>query len=306
MNRLIRIFLLLLALAFQTTASAQQYVLGVDSTANAAHLFSPLDGSLVQSNFLEWGSLGSGSTTAIHGLQVGNQIWVSDQLRDVIYRFNLAGNHVGTIGPTGLDNIRGMEVVGNEVWVTNTGTQNNAPGNALVRLDSTTGNIVGSTTNSVGMWDVVNYQGLVLASNSTNHNLEFYNLDGTFNSVFHSPTPPGLRFPQQLYVKDNGNVLAAGFSNAGGNITGVFEFDTVGNFLGIVAGLNLGPRGVFELDNGEIMWTNGSGFHVGANLVRGGSGRFLSLVTVPEPSGLSLVGLIALGLGLRRPRRSCL
>jgi len=293
-------------LALPTWVNAQQqFLLGVDSNSNSAHLFNPVDGSLVQTNYLEWGNLGEGSSTAIHALQVNNQIWVSDQVRDVIYRFNLSGSHLGTIGNLGLDNIRGMELVGNTVWVANTGSQNDAPGNAIVFIDADSANITGSAATSVGIWDFVNYQGKVLVSNSTNHELHFFNTDGTFDSVFHSPTPPGLRFPQQLYVRDNGNVLAAGFSNAGGNITGVFEFDSSGNSLGVIAAEGFGPRGVFELGNGQIMWTNGAGFQIGADLsqqVLAGQGRFLTLVNIPEP-GAGLLLLIGSLLGLTRRQK---
>ncbi len=280
---------------------AQQFILGVDSSANAAHLFNPFDGSLVQSNFLDWNALGTGGSTAKHALQVADQIWVSDQIRDVIYRFNLAGNHLGTIGNTGLDNIKGMEVVGDQVWVTNAGTNNGAPGNSIVFVDIATQNIVGSVATTGSLFDLVNYQGLILGSNITGEDLEFYNLDGTFHSTFHdSDGVTGIDFPQQIFVRQNGNLFVSGFSAP----AGVYEFDSNGNDLGIVAASGLGPRGVIELGNGEIMWTNGSGFFVGADNVYGGSGQYLTLFNaIPEPgSGVVCFAFLAL-FGLTRRRR---
>ncbi|TVQ60111.1 MAG: hypothetical protein EA379_08805 [Phycisphaerales bacterium] len=297
-----------LAIGLMTTAAAAgpRFVIGVDSSANAAHLFDPNTGALVQQNYLEWGDLLGGGSTAKHALQVGNQIWVSDQIRDVIYRFDFSGGHLGNIGAQGLDNIKGMAVVGNEVWVTNAGTQNDAPGNSIVKIDIATASITGSVATSGSLFDLVTYQGRVLGSNITTQNLEWYDSNGNFDGNFHVPTPPGLRFPQQLFEKDNGNMLAAGFSTAGGNISGVYEFDADGNQIGIIAGEGFGPRGVLQLDNGQIMWTNGAGFWVdGTNVFDGDgstvSGQYLSFVVIPAPGGAAMLAIGGL-LAARRRR----
>ncbi|TVQ32726.1 MAG: hypothetical protein EA376_05015 [Phycisphaeraceae bacterium] len=286
------------------------FVIGVDSSANAAHLFDPDTGALVQQNYLEWDELLDGGSTAKHALQVGNEIWVSDQIRDTVYRFDLSGNFITNIGGQvaggGLDNIRGMEVVGNEVWVTNAGSNNDAPGNAIVKIDIATASITGSTPTNASLFDVINHQGGVLASNLSDHTLDTHDLNGEFVSTFHTPVAPGLRFPQQLFELDNGNVLVAGFSAAGGNTSGVYEIDTNGDSLGIVAGENLGPRGAYMLGNGEIMWTNGAGFWVGSDNVFDGagssvSGQYLSLVMIPSPGAVALFALGGLA-GMRRRR----
>ncbi|MCC5824209.1 MAG: hypothetical protein LAT64_12645 [Phycisphaerales bacterium] len=280
----------------------QTVVMGVDSGSNSAHIFDANTGALIQADYLQWGDLGTGGSTAKHALMVGNQIWVSDQLRDVIYRFDQAGNHVGTIGNMGIDNIKGMELVGNQVWLTNAGTNQGAPGNSIVFIDAVSGDITGSVSTNGSLFDLIHYNGQILGSNISNHNLELYDLDGNFVGNFHEPTPPGLRFPQQLALRANGNVLAAGFSGAGGNVSGAYEFDPFGNSLGIVAGENLGPRGVIELGNGEVMWSNGGGFFVGSDMVfDAGSGQYLSLVTIPTPSGLAVLGFCGL-IGARRRR----
>lgn len=280
----------------------QTVIMGVDSGTNSAHIFDANTGALIQADYLQWGDLGSGNSTAKHALMVGNQIWVSDQLRNVIYRFDQAGSHVGTIGNMGLSNIKGMELVGNQVWVTNAGTANDAPGQAIVFLDAATGDINGSVSTTGALFDLIHYNGQILGSNITNHNLELYDLDGNFVGNFHEPTPPGLRFPQQIAATAAGNVLVAGFSNAGGNAAGVYLIDPFGNSLGIVAGADLATRGVIELGNGEVMWSIAGGFYVGSDLVfAGGSGQYLSLVTIPTPSGLAVIGLCGL-LSARRRR----
>src|SRR5690625_500187 len=68
--------------------------------------------------------------------QINNEVWITDQNADVIYRFDLSQTYLSNVSGN-LDNIRGLDLVnGNEVWVTNAGSNNGAPGNAIVRLDS--------------------------------------------------------------------------------------------------------------------------------------------------------------------------
>jgi hypothetical protein len=237
-----------------SSASLNHFVMGVTSTNDGVHLFDAFTGALVQSNFIDLAAVGA--STPQHALQVGNQIWVSDQIQDKIFRFDLNGSYMGEISG-GLDNIKGMEVVGNSVWVTNAGTNNGAPGDSIVFIDAASYSITGSVATNGSLFDLIQYNGQVLGSNIT-----------------------------------------AGFSSP----SGVYEYDQFGNDLGIVAGLDAGARGVIELGNGSIMWTNGAGFWVGDDLVfDGGSGRYLSLLTIPTPSGLAVLGVVGL-VGVRRRR----
>lgn len=270
-----------------SAAHAQQYVMGVDSTTDAVHLFDATTGALFQQSFIDLSVLGA--ATPIEALQVGNQIWVSDQLEDVIYRFGLNGSHLGTIGNAGLDNIKGMAVVGNQVWVTNAGSNNGAPDDSIVFIDASTGVIGGSAATNGSLFDLINYNGMVLGSNITTDDLELYDTSGNFASIFHaSDGVSGIDFPEQLYAMASGNVLAAGFSTP----AGVYEYDAFGNELGIVAGSGESSRGVLELLGGSIMWTSGDGFFVGTDQVFGGvSGRYLSVLTIPAPGALGLLGV---------------
>lgn len=277
-------------------AQAQTYVMGVASTNDAVHLFDATTGALFQQNFIDLSAVGA--STPKHALQVGNQIWVSDQIQDKIFRFDLAGAFQGEI--TGaLDNIKGMEVVGNQVWVTNAGSNNGASGNSIVFIDSTSYSITGSTATNGSLFDLINFNGQILGSNITNENLELYDLNGMYVSDFHtSDGVTGIDFGQQLATRMNGNVLAAGFSTP----SGVYEYDVFGNSLGVIAGVDRGPRGVLELLSGDIMWTTGDGFYVGETQVLGGSsGQYLSFVTIPAPGAMALLGMGGL-VGVRRRR----
>lgn len=277
-------------------AQGQTYVMGVASTNDAVHLFDATTGALFQQNFIDL--LAVGARTPKHALQVGNQIWVSDQLDDKIFRFDLSGSFIGEIGGA-LDNIKGMEVVGNQVWVTNAGSNNGATGNSIVFIDSTSYAITGSVATNGSLFDLINYNGQILAGNIGNESLEVYDLSGNLVSTFVSSDGiSGIDFPQQLFVRGNGNVLAAGFSGP----SGVFEYDVFGNSLGIVAGLDRGPRGVLELLNGDVMWTTGTGFFVGETEVLGGSsGQYLSFVVIPAPGAMALLGMGGL-VAVRRRR----
>jgi hypothetical protein len=270
--------------------------MGVDSTNDGVSLFDAQTGALVQQNFIDLVAVGAG--TPKHALQVGNQIWVSDQIRDTIYQFDLTGSFVGQIGTAGLDNIKGMEVVGNQVWVTNAGTNNGAPGDSIVFIDIASQTIAGSVGTNGSLFDLIHYQGQLLGSNITREALEFYDLNGNYVSDFvTSDGVTGIDFPQQLFARSNGNVLAGGFSPP----AGVYEYDQFGNSLGIVAGVDQGIRGVIELGNGEIMWSNGAGIWAGTELVLAGSGQYFSFVTIPAPGALALLGLGGL-MGARRRR----
>jgi len=190
-----------------SSASDIHYVMGVTSTNDAVHLFDSFSGALVQSNFIDLAAVGA--STPQHALQVGNQIWVSDQIQDKIFRFDLNGSYMGEI-TGGLDNIKGMEVVGNSVWVTNAGTNNGAPGDSIVFIDAASYSITGSVATNGSLFDVINYNGQILASNITQENLELYDLSGNFAGTFHdSDGLTGIDFPEQLAARANGNVLAA-------------------------------------------------------------------------------------------------
>ncbi|MFB3431461.1 MAG: hypothetical protein ABL309_11120 [Phycisphaerales bacterium] len=275
-----------------------EFLVVPDSSNDILVTFSPFDGSLINSNFA---TIGGG--TPKHALQVGNEIWVTNQLTDQVDRFTLNGAFVSSI-VGGLDNIKGMEVVGNEVWVTNAGSNNGAPGNSIVKIDIGSATISGSSPTSGSLFDVINYQGQVLGTNITSEDLEFYDAGGNFASVFHaSDGVSGIDFPQQAFARENGGLLVAGFSPT----SGVYAYDAAGNDLGIIAGLDSGARGVYELGNGNIMWTNGAGVWVTdpntgqvTQVYDGGSSQYIDLVVIPAPGAAGLLALAGFASTRRR------
>ncbi len=282
-------------------APAQFLVIG-DSSNDRIMTFDPFDGSLIDPDFIvDADGSPYDFATPKDAINVGNEIWVADQIADAVYRFDLSGGFIDAI-TTGLDNIRGMAFVNGTVYVSNSGTDNDAPGDAVVMFD-TAGNNLGSFAvgNGGDPFDVFAYNGELLISDIANEAIQRHDLAGNFLGTFHdSDGVSGIDFPQQLASRGD-NVLAAGFSPP----AGLYEYDDAGNQIAFYDAVD-DLRGVFVLGNGNILVTNTSGVWAldpdtdTATLIVGGvSAQFINLV-VPAPSSFVLLGLGALATRRRR------
>jgi hypothetical protein len=281
---------------FPAEVSAQNVLIMPDSTNNRLVAFNPVNGAVLNSNMF---ALAGG--TPVHAIQVGNEIWVSEQVGDRVSRWSFDGAFLGAM--TGLDNVRGMALVGNTVYVTNAGTGNGAPGNAVV-MYSTAGSLIGNfNANALAPspFAVLAHQGgLLVSSSSANDDIHRFTLLGTSIGTFHNSA--ALNFVEQLAFASNGTILAAGFSS--NNIA--FLDPNNGNILNSFTAS--GARGVFQLGNGNILWTSGAGTFVHdmttntSTLVYSGGGRFIDMATIPEPSTVAIFATGALLLGCRAAR----
>jgi len=243
-------------LAVPMAANAQQFVMMPDSTNNRLVLLSPVDGSVVNDNYFPL----SGGTT-IHALQVGDEIWISEQLGDRVSRWSLTGTPLGQIGGQfpggGLDNIRGMALINDTLYVSNAGTQNDAPGPSVVMFDIN-GNPMGFIP-TAGLapspFAVLEFNGnMLVASSSANDDVHQFTLTGSSLGTFHNST--SVNFAQQMAIADNGDVLVAAFSS--NNVARLNPAD--GSLISDFPASN--ARGVYQLQNGNIMWSNGTGVFV--------------------------------------------
>ncbi len=268
-----------------------------DSTNNRLVAFDPFNGAVLNSNMF---ALAAG--TPIHAMQVGNEIWISEQIGDRISRWSFDGVSLGQIGGGaggGLDNVRGMALLGGTVFLANSGTANGAPGASVVMF-STAGTPMGSFS-TAGLapspFGLLGFQGgLLVSSDSANDDIHRFTLTGTSLGTFHNSTT--LNFVEQLTLAANGSVLAAGFTS---NTIVTLDAAT-GAILSSFAAS--GARGVYQLGNGNILWTSGAGAFVfnvatgSSSQVYTGGGRFLQFASVPEPSSLIAfvtgAGLLAL------------
>ena len=219
-------------------------------------LLDPSDGTVIDPTFIDLSPLAQGTPKAM--IQVGDEIWISDQLEDRIDRFDLAGTYLSTIGGQvsngGLDNIKGMALVNNsEVWVTNAGSNNDAPGDAIVRFDLD-GNNLGffATSGSQSSFDVIDVGGEVYISYiSTESKIERRDYSG---NVLGNIVEEGVvQFIQQLELNSgNNSVYAAVFSSLGGNPSGLYEFavsdGAILNYWGAEGSL----RGVAEIGRRRV------------------------------------------------------
>ena len=296
----------LFALWLGSMAAQAQVLAMPDSINNRLVTFNAADGSLLNAEFF---ALAGG--TPVHALGVGNEIWVSEQIGDRVSRWGADGSFLGQIGggaTGGLDNVRGMGLVGSTVYITNAGTANGAPGAAVVMV-STGGAAMGSfatATTAPSPFGVLAHQGgLLISSSSANDDIHRYSLAGAALGTFHNSTT--LNFAEQMAVASNGDILVAGFSS--NNIVRLNA--STGAVLTTYAAA--GARGVAQLGNGNLMWTSGAGAFVlntstGASTqVYSGGGRYLELITVvPEPASVLLWagGLLAVVGAVRRRRQA--
>lgn len=275
-------------------AASAQYLMMPDSTNNRVVLFDPFNGSVVNPNYF---ALAAG--TPIHAMQVGNEIWVSEQIGDRISRWDLNGNSLGAI-TGGMDNLRGMEIIGSTVYLCNDGTAGGAPGAAILRYDFA-GNSLGSfAATSSSPFAILEYQGnMLVASDVANDDIHQYTTAGASVGTFHNST--SLNFAEQMNYDSAGNILVAGFSS---NNVVTLNFNTGAVMSSFSAP---GARGVYQLGNGNVLWSSGSGVFVhnvstGVNSqVYTGGGRFFDFVLIPGPGALGLFGLACL-VGSRRRR----
>lgn len=287
-------------MAIGSTAMAQEFLVIPDSSNDIINVFDPFDGSLIQTNFIDIGSLdGGGTSTPKDAIQVNNEIWVSDQVRDKVYRFGLGGALIGDI-TGGMDNIRGMAFANGTVYVSNAGTNNGAPGDAIVTFapDGTpTGNFAG-----VGdPFDVLDTGNGIYVDDIDNDEINLFGYDGSFISNYvTSDGIDGIDFPQQMAFASNGNVLVAGFSSP----SGIYEYDADGNQVNYhdLGGI----RGVYELGNGLLMFTDSGGVHTldpntGAvvDIYTDGSSQYINLI-VPSPAGAGVLALASIAAFRRR------
>ena len=284
---------------FSIRATAQERIASLQEPFVV--LLDPIDGTVIDPTFIDLTPLVQGTPTAL--IQVGDEIWISDQIEDRIDRFDLSGNFLSTIGGQvangGLDNIKGMALVNNtEVWVTNAGSNNDAPGDAIVRFDFDGTNLgFFLTSGNESTFDVIDVGGEVYISYiSVESKIERRDYSG---NVLGNIVEQGVvQFIQQIELNSNNNsIYASVFSSSGGNPSGLYEFavsdGAILNYWGAEGSL----RGVAALEDGNILISNSGGVYILdpntgiATTISNDSGQYFGRISLtpctppPPPTG---------------------
>lgn len=283
-----------------------QYLMVVDSGLDRVSLLDASNGAVVNANFIVGGQNGAPAfSTPKEAIQVGNEILLSDQVNDTIYRFSLSGSYLGVftnLAASGVDNIRGIGFANNTVYVTN---GSGALTGKVARF-TTGGVFIDSFATDASPFDVAVWGNELLISDSGTDDVKRYDFAGNFLGTLVN-SAGGLNdvdFPQQVEFRSNGNILVAGFSPE----TGIYEYTPAGVEVAVyMLGLT-GFRGVYQLGNGELLATDGN--RILAYDIAEGSSRTVLDVTgdsyqyispvVPAPGAAGVLGLGLLAAARRR------
>jgi hypothetical protein len=266
-----------------------RYLMALNSSSTApgkrVMLFDINSGALVNDSFIHESTSPQGTWGTVKGIkQVGDFIYISDQTRNVVYRYDLAGNYLSSFGEGFLNNIRGFDYSSGFFYISNaTAVAGGAQANSIARFDHEglflDSFVVGGSPFSV----LVLGPGQLLVGHSSGTNdITRWDLTGNSLGVFHAGP---ISYVQQLNFKSNGNILAVGWS--GTSVQGIYEFDLQGQQVGYWS--CPAPRAAWELDSGNIFWT-GSGFNIydttasSSIQVAAGTGQYLALLALgPGP-----------------------
>jgi hypothetical protein len=296
-----------------------------ESTNDRVMAFDPTTGALIDADFIASDPTHLSTPICAILSADGSSILVSDQIENVVQSYDLAtGAYIGVFAPAGgpdtsiLDNIRGISLAPNGNLLVTVGGGANA--DAIAEFD-TSGNYVGNrVANAAGgmgsPFDVLLRPSDMMVGGIDSDACHRYDLSGAYLNDF----APIDTFPEQISLASNDHLLIGNFS---GTQEGVIELDGSGMVIGIYDPASLGGyRGAYELPNGNILTTNGTGVHEidrSGNLVEtkisGVSARFIELVTEqgssPEPGiptltkyGAGLLLLMLAGIGMLLARRS--
>ncbi|MFM9872658.1 MAG: PEP-CTERM sorting domain-containing protein [Fimbriimonadaceae bacterium] len=306
--------LLILALiAASALSQAQQFRLLIDSGKSRIMKLDAQNGSVLDANFIVETSGGPFNFQTPKGVtKVGSEIWISDQLSDCIFRFDLNGTYLSSI-TTPLDNVRGLNKVGNEVWITNDGGANGGTVDSVYRY-SNTGSLLGSfTTTGTSPFDVLQVGNEAYVSDFNTHDIDRYSLSGTFlGSFVNSPGGAGNPHSWSQIATDGTSVFGAAFSGSGAR--GIYRYNSAGTQTAYWA--TGGSRGAAIFGNGTVGTTISGQYYLinqttGVQTLildeqsTGASFQYFSqdvFDAVPEPASMTILGLGAIAL-LRKRRK---
>ena len=243
-----------------SVTEAVSFVMIPDWTADKVLSFNAFNGDLINPNFIPSNNPNLQSPKAALLNKYGF-ITVSDQISDLVQKYDTTGAYLGFFAPAGgvntpiLDNIRGHNYRPNGNLVVCVGSGGNQ--NSIAEFDES-GNYLGQfiITSSGGLtspFDIIFRENDVLVTTSTSAGVYRYSSSGAFLNVLVS----GMSFAQQIQELEDKRLAVAEFSGTG---QGIRIYDSAGTFIKVLSGVT-GNRGVYQLKNGNFLTTNSSGVH---------------------------------------------
>lgn len=282
---------LLASLALTTAAMATEpFLLIPDSTADVVGMYDPFDGTFLGNLITQ--PPPEGFSTPINAvLGPDGNIYVSDQVKDSVFVYDMGGNYLYTYADAsdGLNNIRGIDFRGGHLFVT-------SGDDYVAEFDGPHSRLPDFINDGSDPFDILFLpDGRSLLTDIGGDNVRLYDTDGTLIQELFS-----VDFPEQVQFDSlgPGDFLSASFS-----ADLIHDFDLDGTIYQTTPWDS--GRGVFRLGNGNLLATNGRGvFEIdpatGAIIEQenSGSARFIELV--PEPGALVLLALGGLVVLRRR------
>ena len=290
-----RISALMLALVFMCSvyADAQQVLLIPRSDDDVVGAFSPVDGSLIDADFIV--STGE-MVVPFNAIDSGRQtIFVSDQVGDEILEYDLDGTFIGIAfdSSNGIDNVRGIAVANGQLYAT---IGAGAFAGTIQQYDLQTGAQTTLIPTLISGSGVAPFDIHVLPSSFLVANVfagagqvESYDSTGVFEFEFDST----IEFPEQISETANGEFLVGGFSAP----EGIYRYSASGIEIGFLDTDGESVRGVFELGNGNILYTTPTGVFV----VEPNTG----IITQIESGNFRFIESVMVNLGGGGPGNGC-
>jgi hypothetical protein len=270
------LFSIVVALALLATPALAEVVLLVPESSNdSVQKFDVDTGAYIGELLADPDNLSTPIDTDVNEFGV----LVSDQIDDAVRQYSFTGTFIGTFASP-IDNLRGIAAYNGALYCT-AGNED-----AIPYFDLTLGTPLGNFIPPGGggldsPFDILfRSEGDVLVTSINSDNILRYDTSGVFLDVFATNIP----FGEQMYQAANGNILVADFSRSA-----IIELLPDGTeFAELPVS---GPRGCYELANGNILTTNGSGVHeidrtVGGIIdtkLAGVSARYIQLVDLEPP-----------------------
>lgn len=235
-----------------------------ESSNDRVMAFDRATGDLINADYIpaDPGNLGT-PIAATPNLTKSGNIFVSDQINDIVQEYTNTGTYVGVHAPAGgvdnsiIDNIRGVDF--REGTIQNMLVTSADEGIAEFDTD---GNFLSYfVPDGLGglssPFDITYFEtrNTYLVGGINSEAIHEYDINGAYVGNFSAINS----FPEQILELANGNALVANFT---GTQEGIVEYNAAGAVIGVYDPAAVGGyRGIYELANGNLLTTNGGGVH---------------------------------------------